>query len=320
MPQKTIVELDELTEADENAFFPIDSGIQTFKMGIANLLDSANQQLRVTTTERDAIASPVEAMERWNETVKRKQVYDGTRWVGIGERKKVVSKTTTYTATVDDDVILCGVVAAWTLSLPPASGATGRQILIKKTSDDFNALTIDGDGSETIDGAANTTLNTIGESVLLVSDGSNWQILERRIPSVMTAWTPTYGGIGGPTSVTAYWARVGDRMRAHVKLTTGTVSALTAQINFPTDMPAVDSTKMGGGALVTGSWYRDTTTATQLKRGTVVATAGLTYVTFAFDDRANATSPLASELGSTLWPNSAPLSFLWEVPITGWNG
>lgn len=86
------------------------------------------------------------------------------------------SKTTTYTATSSDDIILCSTSGgAWTLTLPAAASNTGKVYKIIKTTSDVNALTIDGNSSETIAGVATTKLIGQYDSIQIISDGSNWQ-------------------------------------------------------------------------------------------------------------------------------------------------
>lgn len=87
----------------------------------------------------------------------------------------VTSKSTTYTATQADYLILCSTSGGgWTLTLPAAASSTGRVLVIKKTSSDVNQLTIDGDSGETIDGAATISLVMQYDSETLICDGSNW--------------------------------------------------------------------------------------------------------------------------------------------------
>jgi hypothetical protein len=99
---------------------------------------------------------------------------------GAGEiiaRLDVVTKTTTYTATVNDHVILCDASGgAWTLSLPTAS-PSGQQFHIKKIDSSTNAVTVDGNGSQTIDGSTTALLSAQYDAIHIVSDGSNWYIL-----------------------------------------------------------------------------------------------------------------------------------------------
>jgi hypothetical protein len=79
-----------------------------------------------------------------------------------------------YTLTDTDNIILVNTtVGAVTLTLPPAAGNAGRTYTIK-LSTAVNRLTIVADGSETMDGHTTLRLETAGQAVRLVSDGSNW--------------------------------------------------------------------------------------------------------------------------------------------------
>jgi len=86
----------------------------------------------------------------------------------------VKTVTAAYTAAYDA-VIRCDASAgAFTVSLPTASGIKGKAYLIKKVDSSANAVTIDPYGTETIDGAATITLASQYDSVIVVSDGTNW--------------------------------------------------------------------------------------------------------------------------------------------------
>jgi hypothetical protein len=88
----------------------------------------------------------------------------------------VRTKTTTYTA-LAGDVLLCDATGgAFTVTLPAAAGVTGQSISVKKTDASANAVTVDGNGAETIDGAATLALATRYAAVTLWSDGSNWWV------------------------------------------------------------------------------------------------------------------------------------------------
>lgn len=107
----------------------------------------------------------------------------------------VVSKTTTYGVAATDDVILCS-GSAFTVTLPAANALSGRQLVIKKTDASLtNIITIAADGSDTIDGAASTTLNTQYEVLTLVSDGTSaWSILDRDYPRTFVSFSMTIDG------------------------------------------------------------------------------------------------------------------------------
>lgn len=137
-----------------------------------------------------------------------------------------VTKTTTASLTAAQLLALCdGTGGAFTLTLAPAADTEGKRITITKIGTDYNAITVDGDGAEVIDfgngaaaGASSTTLNTPGESIELISNGTKYYLIKRNIPSVWTAFTPTIGAItsaptqGSGATKEARWRRIGDSM------------------------------------------------------------------------------------------------------------
>ena len=66
---------------------------------------------------------------------------------------------------------------AVTITLPAAAGCTGRRYDIKKVDSSANAVTIDGNSAETIDGAATYALSAQYSSVTIISNGSGWYII-----------------------------------------------------------------------------------------------------------------------------------------------
>jgi hypothetical protein len=72
--------------------------------------------------------------------------------------------------TVAADMTLASNTGTVTATLPSAVGLLGKQFIVKKTGSG-GSVTVDGDGSETIDGATTYVLTTQYESVTLVSDG-----------------------------------------------------------------------------------------------------------------------------------------------------
>lgn len=61
-----------------------------------------------------------------------------------------------------------------TINLPPAEVAAGYVYAVKKSDSSGNAVTIDGDGSETIDGATTSVISTAWGSRWFVCDGTAW--------------------------------------------------------------------------------------------------------------------------------------------------
>jgi len=102
---------------------------------------------------------------------------NGSNWFIVSETKlkKVVNKSSLYTATLDDHMII-GTSGTFTVNLPPAADAgLGGEYIVKNAG--AGTVTVDGDSAETIDGAATAVLNTQFESVTVVSDTANWHII-----------------------------------------------------------------------------------------------------------------------------------------------
>lgn len=90
------------------------------------------------------------------------------------------TKATTYTATEADsnkEIICDATSAAFTVNLPAAASVwSGFTLYLKKIDSTTNAITIDGNASETIDGSTTYALAAQYDAVMLVCDGSNWVV------------------------------------------------------------------------------------------------------------------------------------------------
>jgi hypothetical protein len=95
-----------------------------------------------------------------------------------------ITDTDGYTA-----ILITTGVSARTVTLPTVADNTGREITIKKVDSGTGTLTIEGEGSETIDDALNVVLFKQFESVTVYSDGSEWHIKSARWAS--GDYTPT---------------------------------------------------------------------------------------------------------------------------------
>jgi hypothetical protein len=102
----------------------------------------------------------------------------GSLYVKVGSSDvAVTTKIADYTALTSDDVILVNATSgAITITLPTAVSAT-RVLKIKKTDSSANAVTIDGNGSETIDGAITYAIENQFVCISIVSDGTSWHIV-----------------------------------------------------------------------------------------------------------------------------------------------
>ncbi|MBI5147972.1 MAG: prepilin-type N-terminal cleavage/methylation domain-containing protein [Parcubacteria group bacterium] len=94
------------------------------------------------------------------------------------------TKTSTYTVTTSDAGKIIAADAssgALTINLPAAATAgNGFTVGIKKISSDANAVTIDGSGTETIDGSQTQKLIRPYDAMMIATNGTGWYSVARR--------------------------------------------------------------------------------------------------------------------------------------------
>lgn len=91
---------------------------------------------------------------------------------------EISTKTASFTIGSFDSVILADATTApFTITLPTASSKTGRTLTFKKIDASVNTVTIDGNGTETIDGATTKIIIAQWSSVTIVSNGTSWFII-----------------------------------------------------------------------------------------------------------------------------------------------
>lgn len=96
----------------------------------------------------------------------------------------VTAKTEAATMTVAEGgfVTVASAGGPYTITLPAASGNAGLFYIFKKIDADANAVTLDGNAAETIDGAATVAdIDAQYDCIGIICDGSNWHIFERWI-------------------------------------------------------------------------------------------------------------------------------------------
>lgn len=110
--------------------------------------------------------------------------YEGQFWYDTDEdggalpyTVNLKTKTANHTADDTDYVLLMDTTSgALTLALPTAVGIAGRVYVIMNIGQATNNVTIDPDGTETIN--TNLTIDILDlDSVRIISDGSNWWII-----------------------------------------------------------------------------------------------------------------------------------------------
>ena len=149
----------------------------------------------------------------------------GTTWRALSrEQRAVRSVTTTYTATYADLAILASTTGgAYTITLPTAVNHPGRELTITKTTADANALTVDGNSSETIGGATTVLLQHQNQSLSIRSDGSNWTIESSSSP--LTAFITSTSTVS-----TAYESYMCDATGGAITVNFGAAAGLKGKI------------------------------------------------------------------------------------------
>lgn len=220
----------------------------------------------------------------------------------------------TYTVLTTDNVILANSSggSAYNITLYTAVGNSGRTITIKRTNA-FNAhaITIATTGGQTIDANTQTTrLDTEYETFVLVSDGSNWFVLDHDYSMIWKVYTPTYTGFGTATDVKSQWRRVGGSLEVTITFTTGTCTAVTAQVSLPTGI-SIDTASISNSLIGFGSSNGTSTTFNVL-----AATTDSTH--FLFANPANGTA-LNAQNASAAFANGVTQSFFARIPVSNWT-
>lgn len=249
--------------------------------------------------------------------------------------RHAVSSSLTSNTTLDgtySTVRVSGAGSSWTLLLPAAASHTGRIYSIKRTDQTFaNTVTVDGNSSETIDGATTFKLCSQNELLRIQSDGTNWIVLDHSYPKSWTSFTPaltatsvnpTIGSTGLVQS--GFWRRVGDSVEVKFAIRAGSsgFAAGTGTYTFalPDSNWTIDTAKaatLGLPVYGHGIYFDDSASKVWI---TTVEYQSTTKVEMRYGEGAAAVSSFvtatapASMAGSDYWSGN------YTVPITNWEG
>ena|ERR1700722_9246192 len=96
-----------------------------------------------------------------------------------GGSASIVNHSATYTETSTAGTVLslCDATAGnMVANLPAASTCSGMFYTVKKVDSTANTVTVDPNGSDTIDGGLTAVINNQYTSVTIVSNGATWYI------------------------------------------------------------------------------------------------------------------------------------------------
>jgi len=183
--------------------------------------------------------------------------------------------TTPVTVATTDCVVTTKLAVAGAVAVNLPAGANKQVFIIYDETGDAatNTVTITPDGTETIEGAANTTLTTNKESVILIYDSSatDWKVAGRLKPGL------TAGDLGGLTASRALVSDVSGNVAvatttsAEIGYVNGVTSAIQTQLDnkqpLDADLTALAASASTGLSTRTASdtWTFRTITAGSTK-------------------------------------------------------
>jgi hypothetical protein len=244
-------------------------------------------------------------------------ISDGTNWFKLSQDNPAITatKTTTYTVLPTDNFVPCDATSGtFTVTLFSPAANVGKEVTIEKIDSTFTIVTISAP-SGTINGSATVNLSTQYESITIVSNGTNFYIKDRRIPSTWSSYTPsTTQGLGTVSNVNLYRRRVGDSMEIRGRLQAGTVTATEARVSFIASGETLTSTSAITTLECVGVIIRSlgTSAASSLIEPSV------SYMTVG--GLSGGVATLAKQNGSAQFANSDVISIKAMIPISGWEG
>lgn len=234
----------------------------------------------------------------------------GSTYIADWPGANVATASGAYTIATADDIVLANATgSAFTVTLPSAVGIEGKVVTVKKTDGTYNQVTVSG----TIDLHSRKFLSTLNESITLVSDGTNWKILNRTIPQFEVPYTPTFQGFGSPSSIECTLNRIGRFAQVNCKFTSGSSTADEARIGLNSltsalaaELPSIKNCGMGISSNVNSFDLYS------------LMEPSATYFTVGYRNPGSV-SPFTKAAGNSITGSGQTMSFTCLVPIGGWE-
>ncbi len=227
------------------------------------------------------------------------------------------SKTANYTMSTGESVLCDASGGSFTITVPNASGNTNTLLQITRTDQTLaNSVTISGTGM------TSNKLMTQGESATYISDGTNWIQTDRRIPSVTTAYTPTFSsGFGTVTGISVFWKRTGDLLFVQGLCDLGTVSTGLGSISLPSGL-SIDTAKIVNATTSQNSaiiGHMAAPVANQIFPALASVTTSATVIYMGRQYANNNMIVPADDVNSYV-SGTQGFTFYFSVPIANWAG
>jgi len=177
VPESAVTQHEAAIDHDALTNFETDEHIDWVVTGAEDIHDDRIAESSVT--QHEAALKPAN-MDSESSTDGQVLTSTGSGGIAWEKTARIVSTLTATTLTIDnEDVVLVDddtAGSAVTVTLPTAVGISGRWIDIKKLGTTA-VVTVDADGTETIDGSLTAVILVQYESITLLSDGANWNII-----------------------------------------------------------------------------------------------------------------------------------------------
>jgi len=238
----------------------------------------------------------------------------------------VVSKTAAYTITSSDSIVLVS-GGTFYITMPDATltSSQNKVFTVKKTDASLtNVISINTTSSQSINWGTTSyisvPLNTQGEDWSLVSDGSNWQVLDHNARTQPVAYTPSFLGWNSVSAVSFYSWREGNRLWFTGQFTGGTANGANASftlgfngVNNPgidIDSNIINSTS--GGMRSTGMQFASDNTAGSYGTNMMQPFTSTREIFFTIGGQSTVNS------GGTLGTGTRLYLGIGSAPINGW--
>ena len=250
------------------------------------------------------------------------------------------AKTANYTLTSTDDVVTAS-GASFTFTLPTAVGVAGKQYVIKHLgTSNSQVYTLNTTSAQTINGIASGAyaLYTNGESIKVISDGANWQIIDRMARTewvnngAITVTATTTNPTKGTVSVDRFmWRREGSDLvyRLEYKHTVAGAAgsglylwALPSNITLDTSFVETNgsSTTNANGTILGHGVVTDNTTALGANTNTAKAKAYDSTHLFIVWEGASGVDTLYNSANTQNFGDTFMAVYIsGTIPISGWR-
>lgn len=288
----------------------------------------------MTETQRDAISSPKDGLTVFNTTTGKLDYYNGSAWAPIESTavatadvsgtttsftpvvKSTVKTTSSSYTVLDNDgfdkFLMTTSTSTLTLTLPTASANAGRTLDIIKADTGTGKITVDGEGSETINGL--TTQDIYGQysRLKITCDGTAWFVIGQSMNWL--AFTPaSTQGFGTISSDNLEWRRVGgDTIEVRGRFTVGTASASEARIFTPNSLNIKQDES---GTVICGKALRSVTD-TNGWNVTILSEPSVSYVVFGYRNGSASVSSLDKVGGTTITSTGTSFAINYTVPVS----